>query len=126
MNFSITFAKLNKQWRKTRKRPGRMPEDLWNLVVRLARRHGINPVAHPVGLDYYSLKRRLDASEATGRAARRASSRFVEVEVARPPPVSPQCVLELEGPRGRKMTLRVCGPVDVVALAEAFWRRVRQ
>ena len=110
-------------WRKTRPGPGRMPEALWSAVVGLVPAHGLNPVARALRLDYYSLKRRFDAAP-TRLKARERTPAFVEV--ALPPVSSPaQCVLELQEPRGGKMTLQMHGPVDVVALAEAFWRRRR-
>jgi len=38
----------------------RMPEALWKAAARLARAHGLSPVAKALGLDYYSLKKRTD------------------------------------------------------------------
>ena len=110
-------------WRKTRPGPGRMPEDLWSAVVGLVPAHGLNPVARALRLDYYSLKRRFDAAP-TRLKARERTPAFLEVSL--PPVSSPaQCVLELQEPRGGKMTLQMHGSVDAVALAEAFWRRRR-
>ena len=108
-------------WRKTRAKPGRMAEDLWRAAAKLAGRHGINPIARALRLDYYSLKRWIDG-RGHGKAVRstRRAPAFVEV---RPAPVAPSvCVLEIEEPRGAKMTVRLSSAVDVVAVAEAFWR----
>ena len=41
-------------WRRTREKPGRMPEGLWREAAKLARKHGVNPVKEALGLDYYS------------------------------------------------------------------------
>ena len=131
----IADAKLRvDHWRKTREKAGRMPEDLWGVAVRVARKRGINAVAKALHLDYYSLKRHVKASGgARSRkpaAARRSVPKkkpapaFVAVDVV-PPATMPECVLELVAPRGAKMTVRIRGSVDVVALAEAFWRRRR-
>jgi len=110
-------------WRKTRPRPGRMPEGLWSAVVGLVPSHGLNPVARALRLDYYSLKRRFEAAPPRRKGPERTPA---FVEVALPPASSTaQCVLELQEPRGGKMTLQMHGPMDVVALAEAFWRRRR-
>lgn len=108
-------------WRKTRSRPGRMPEDLWRAAAKLAGRHGINPIARALRLDYYALKGWIDG-RGHGKAARtgRKVPAFVEV---RPAPAAPSvCLLEIEEPRGAKMTVRLSSAVDVVAVAEAFWR----
>ncbi|MCP5247909.1 MAG: hypothetical protein H6942_05105, partial [Candidatus Accumulibacter sp.] len=47
------------EWRKTRPRSPRIPEDLWSRAIELAERHGIAKVAVALKLDYTSLKRRL-------------------------------------------------------------------
>jgi len=111
-----------------------MPEDLWQVAVLLTRKHGLNPVARALNLDYYSLKRRskpsggkrVRASQGGSRNHQKESSppAFVEVGLTSPQ-IPPECVLELVGPRGVKMTVRLRGAVDVVALVEAFWRRRR-
>lgn len=108
------------RWRERRKRPGRMPEDLWSECVALARVHGVNAVARALRLDYYSLKRRVEASSRRSRVSPPVPV-FVEARVP-PAPLSAECVFELENPGGGKMTVRVCGPIDVVTLAEALWR----
>lgn len=117
-------AELREQiesWRKTRAKPGRMAEDLWRAAAKLAGRHGINLVARALRLDYYSLKSWIDGS-GHGKAARatRRAPAFVEV---RPASFAPSlCVLEIEEPRGAKLTVRLSSALDVVAVAEAFWR----
>jgi hypothetical protein len=110
------------QWRKTRERPGRMPEPLWRVVVQVARKHGINPVARALRLDYYSVKRRVLGKKRSSKV--NSGPSFVAVDLM-PPGMVPQCVLEIEDPSGSKLTVRLSGPVDVVALAEAFWRQRR-
>jgi len=108
-------------WRNTRAKPGRMAENLWRTAAKLAGRYGINPIARALRLDYYALKGWIDG-RGHGRAARatRRAPAFVEV---RPAPAAPSvCLLEIEEPRGAKMTVRLSSAVDVVAVAEAFWR----
>ena len=100
----------------------------------MAQSHGINPVAQALNLDYYSLKRRFNTASGVrrrrstdGRRSRGKASpspAFVAVDVT-PPLTTPECILELKGPRGAKMTVRLRGAVDVVALVEAFWSRRR-
>jgi hypothetical protein len=95
-----------------------MPEALWRAAARLAEKHGLNRVAAPLRLDYYNLKWWVE-----GRTRRASASvpkpTFVEVRPAAAPAGS---ILELEKPGGKKLTLRLSAPLDVVALAEAFWR----
>ncbi len=76
------------RWRKSRSSGERIPEQLWRSAVRLGRKYGINPTAKALGLDYYSLKNRLNGDGAAGnkrrKPIRRAAHRsaFVELPVA--------------------------------------------
>lgn len=104
-------------WRRTRAKPGPMPEDLWSAAARLARKHGINPTAKTLRLQYYALKDRVDG-KSPGRV-RAHEPTFVEVPR---PVVSPGNVLEIERPGGTKITLRLSSAADVVAVLESVWR----
>jgi hypothetical protein len=111
-------------WRRTRAKPGAMPEALWQAAAKLARKHGVNRVAAPLRLEYYSLKRRVDEAELVGRRqpARRRPT-FVEVpRIAEAPSGN---VLEIERPGGTKVTLRLSSAVDVVGVLESVWRAER-
>ena len=59
-------------WRRRRKTRGRIPDTLWALAVRLVKIHGVNRTALALGVDYYSLKKRVEAASskppATGPA----------------------------------------------------------
>ncbi len=46
------------QWRLTRSRQGRMPEELWRAAASAARSDGVSPVASQLGLGYAALKAR--------------------------------------------------------------------
>jgi len=48
-------------WRRTRQVGTRIPDELWSLAVKLADHHGISRAASVLGLDYYSLKKRVAA-----------------------------------------------------------------
>ena len=51
------------QWRSAKKGRGRIPETLWSLACRAAQAHGVSKTAHTLRLDYYRLKRRLEAGD---------------------------------------------------------------
>ena len=73
------------RWRQNRSSGERIPKPLWSSAVRLARKHGVNPTAKALGLDYYSLKNRLESDDAARRKGQRSPRRaarkpaFVEV-----------------------------------------------
>ncbi len=78
-------------WRRTKKPRSRIPQRLWKLAVKLAAKHGLHRTARTLKLDYYSLKKRTEATE--GRREGNDSS-FIEL-----PPVLgsvQECVIEFE------------------------------
>jgi hypothetical protein len=111
-------------WRKTRQHGERIPERLWTSLVALARVHGVSPVAQALRLDYYGLKRRVLESEPPRKPRRKAIDPFVELPLIGPTPTSPRCTVELAKNTGATLTIRWEGQaaVDVIGLAESFWR----
>jgi hypothetical protein len=70
-------------------------------------------------LDYYALKKRLDASS----AGRGPAASFIELSPAAIGS-TPECVIELENINGAKMQIHIkgVGIPDLNALSSAFWR----
>jgi hypothetical protein len=112
-------------WRKRRLKPGAMPEELWQAAARLAEKHGINPTAKALRLQYYALKDRVDGRRRRGRERAAAGRKPTFVEVPRLAPASWGNALEIERPGGTKVTLRLSSAVDVVAVLESVWRADR-
>jgi hypothetical protein len=99
------------QWRRRRDRGRRIPEPLWKAVVELARKHGVSRTACALRLDYYSIKRRLEAAPPPGRTTGSGSGsggRFIELPL-RGMPAPPACVLEVEDGRGARLRLELHG-----------------
>ena len=106
------------RWRRTRQGHSRIPEPLWTSAVKLAGAYGLCRTARALGLDYSALKRRVasaDPHASPGQktaqqkpAGQEAAMAFVELV---PPEgaYSPECIVELEGPRGAKMRIHVRG-----------------
>ena len=116
-------AQLQRQLEQFRStRPGRtkLPESLWQAAVELARQHGVYPVAHPLGLDYTRLKKRLGGSPIFRRKA--AKPAFVEL-VAPSRAQFEECVIEFESAGGSKMRIqwKATAPPDWTTLLQA-WR----
>ncbi len=106
-------------WRRSHKPRSRLPIQLWNGAVRVARQCGVNKTAKALHLDYYDLKKRLE-----GAAVDRGSApSFIELS---PTTLSaiPECLIELEVRNGAKMRIHLKGTTvpDLSALSGVFWR----
>jgi hypothetical protein len=120
------------RWRLARRSRSRIPEALWASAVKAVSRYGLNPTARALGLDYYSLKKRVEAC-ASGdgsdwrKVAKPAAGRIGRGEFIELAPVAPacsrECILELEDPRGAKMRVHLKGAEapDLAALSRSFW-----
>ena len=117
----VALRRRLEKWRATRPRRSPMPEDLWKEAARLARAHGISPISSALRLGYYGLRDRVEARKEPSIAADRPA--FVEIQA--PASMMPSgCVIEVESPEGRRMTIRVSGAGgDLVGLLDAFWSR---
>src|SRR5207247_670729 len=58
-----------KAWRQTRQPGQRIPEPLWAAAVRLARVHGLSPIATALKLSYYDLQRRVGPNHLRSKPA---------------------------------------------------------
>jgi hypothetical protein len=105
-------------WRARRQGSGRIPRPLWALAVRLAKTHGLSRTALALRLDYYSLKKHLEAA-----AGQRSSSRPAFVELSAPVVVGKQCLFELNHGTGTSRRVQLLGYelADVERLARSFW-----
>jgi hypothetical protein len=114
-------AERFEKWRKRGPRRRKIPDGLWDLARTLAEAYGVHRTARALRLDYYDLKGRVEAATPTGAAGAEPAATFLEV-LPRP---GSECVVEIEDRRGGKMTIRLQGPVDVVALTKSFLGRRR-
>jgi hypothetical protein len=107
------------RWRQRRNRPMRIPEAVWAVAVELADERGVAPISRALRLDYYSLKKRLQA--AREKKATPAPT-FVEVVAGEFSPGPAECVLEVEEAGGARMRIQLKGGAvpDLVALVRAF------
>jgi hypothetical protein len=106
------------RWRQTRRHRCPIPEALWIASASVARDFGLGRTARALRLDYYTLKKRLDALV----PAAAAESPFVELV---PPSsvVAAECTIEMEHPGGAKLRIHLkgAGVPDWAALSQAFW-----
>lgn len=113
-------AERFRAWRRVRTAGSRIPEALWALAVQLANRHGVYPTASTLGLDYYSLKKRVAAGDSDSRSAAPA---FVELS-ASSLVGSRECLIELEDGAGTTMRVHLKGyeASDVAAVGRSLWK----
>jgi len=114
------------RWRQKRTPSTRIPEHLWTSAVELARECGLNRTARTLRLNYYSLKKRLEAAGLPGSLTPEARPKFVELIASLPAPFTSlcECTIELEHPKGAKMRIQLKGAEvarDLEALTRTFW-----
>ena len=112
-------------YRNNLHRQRQLPEKLWAQAVVLARQHGLCRVLQALHLNYYDLKRRMEALPPplpeSSHSLSKSSPAFVELGVS--PLVSAGTILELEDRTGRKLTVRLASPRngELLAMAQAMW-----
>jgi len=106
------------RWRSKRTGRDPIPESLWAAAVELAKEHGVFRTSQVLHLEYGKLKRLLEAS---GSVTSPAAPRTAFLELMAPAGLS-ECVIELEGPRG-KMRIQWKGATapDLAGLSRALW-----
>jgi hypothetical protein len=85
------------RWRRSHRGRLPIPEGLWASAAAVAREHGVFRTAKVLRLEYGKLKRMAEGADRTLQPA--TPTAFLELM---PQGVSvPDCVIELEGPRGK-------------------------
>ena len=104
-------------WRQRRLGSRRIPQPLWKLASRLAQTYGVSRAASVLRLDYYRLKKHLQAPTEPPPSA---SPAFLELP---PMLVGKQVQLELANGAGTTMRLQLVGyeAAEVEALAGSLW-----
>jgi hypothetical protein len=110
------------QWRSRRDIGARIPEPLWRRAVTLAGRHGLSRTATALRLDYYALKKRVEAQASVTRRDLIPRPAFVELAASTPVP-SGECLIELAHATGATLRIHLKGHElpDLVALGRSFW-----
>ena len=110
-------------WRRTRRGKLPIPEPLWAAAAKLARSHGVCQTAQVLRLEYKKLKQLTDEL-AGGKPVRRrrppAPATFMEL--VPPPSAAVECVIEMEGPRGRlRVQWKGTTAPDLAGLSRVLW-----
>ena len=109
------------RWRKTRRGRAPIPKGLWEAAGRLAREYGVNPTSKALGLEFNKLR----AFAESGRVAREKVTeppQFFELVSAAAN--GAECVIELEGPRGKmRIAWKGSAAPDLAGLSRMLWER---
>jgi len=125
------------RWRGEREGWSRMPGDLWESAVELARRHGVSLVSRELGLDYTALKKRVVKEVSgpgnpgnPGQDGGEGFGGFVEMDPAGlagvfGPGGPGGAEVEVREPDGTRLLVRLPGreELDVAVLVGAFLGR---
>jgi len=121
---SLELEKRFASWRNARVKGERIPKPLWKAAAKLALDFGIHQTARLLKLDYYSLKKHVDAQPASRKNTSRTSSQTTFIELPPPPlTVVNECTIELEDASGASLRMHLKGSdfPDVLALGRSFW-----
>ena len=86
------------RWRRSHRGRLPIPEGLWASAAAVAREHGVFRTAKVLRLEYGKLKRMAEAAPGSPQPATAAAA-FLELMPQRV--VAADCLIELEGPRGK-------------------------
>src|SRR5580704_15478314 len=102
------------EWRAVRRGKARIPAELWSAAVEVARNEGINRTARELHVAWDDLKRRMATTDEAPRQP--GSPAFVEL-VAPTTPLLAECMIELEGRRGKlRIQVKSASACDVATL----------
>lgn len=115
------------QWRSRSAPRSRIPAPLWAAAVDLASIHGISRTSQALRLDYYCLKKRLEAASPRTSARRspapRAASPVPFIELPLQAAAGPACVIEVDDGRGATLRMELQGVAagDLTGLVGSVW-----
>ena len=108
------------RWRNGHQARLPIPEPLWAAAAQAAREHGVFRTAKILRLEYGKLKRMAESSPVPVRPAA-GPTRFLEW-MAPAATGSAECVIELEGPRGKvRIQWKGTTPPDLAGLSRVLW-----
>ena len=113
-------------WRRTRRGKLPIPDPLWAAAAEMAQSHGVCQTAQILRLEYKKLKQLTDGL-AGGKPVRRrrAPAPATFMELVPPPSAAVECVIELEGPRGRlRIQWKGATAPDLAGLSRVLWESV--
>ncbi len=125
-NIPITLSTARRQfdhWRSQQpNKRTRLPKELWQQAVALAKEHGLNKTARALNVKYYSLKKHLDETGADQGCSAKPQPDFIELLPGTMTPGGVECMIEWADDCGAtvRMHVRGAGLSELTALAGVF------
>jgi hypothetical protein len=108
-------------WRQNRKGKASIPDELWSAAVEVARKEGVSRTSTELRVEWNHLKRRMAAASAA--PPKPALPAFVELVAPRAPSL-PECMIELEGRRGKlRIRLKNVPASYLATLSRELWEQ---
>lgn len=109
------------QWRSSHSGRRPIPESLWAAAAELASQHGVFRTAQVLRLDYNKLKQRMGTVAPVAKPTVAPQPAFVEL-LASSATHPCECVIEVEGPRGRmRIEWKGSTAPDLAGLSRVLW-----
>ena len=112
-------------WRRERKKGGRIPQRLWQAAAGLSDRHSVGKIATALVLDHGRLKQRIAAPGLLcGESERRAGTEIEFVSIGTMATTQAD-VVELEDGSGRRLKVHLvgAGSARLIEVAKALWEQ---
>jgi hypothetical protein len=110
------------EFRNTQSVRSRLPESLWAAAAELAKRHGVNPTARALRLDYTGLRKRVENPSRPKRKRTPAGAPTFLEFVAPGARAVTNCTVEVESAQGGKLRLelKAVATTELAGLIRAF------
>jgi len=111
-------------WRKTSKLHEPIPAELWKAAASLCETHRPYIIARKLRLNYTKLKEHANALKTDLHVQKAPSAAFIELDFGAPA-IDRQCIIEMQNPKGGKMTLQFIGAQcpDPIEICKVFWNQ---
>jgi hypothetical protein len=125
-NLPIALSEARRQldhWRSQQpNKRTRLPKELWQQAVALAREYGLNKTAHALNVKYYSLKKHFDEAGADEGSSVKPTPYFIELLPGTVTPGGAECMIEwVDGHNATvRMHIKGAGLSELTALAGVF------
>ena len=111
------------QWRRQRRGREPIPRRLWTAAASVAREYGVNATSKALSLDFNKLKAHVNRKQAVKGRSAETAPQFLEL-VTGGHPSGAECVIELEGPRGKlRIEWKGSAAPDLASLGRMLWEQ---